>query len=400
MIPRVIRNESDHAQALKRIEAIFNAVPGTPEGDELDLLVTLVELYEQKSVPMEAPDPISAIRFRMDQQGLRSKDLVPFLGSPSKVSEVLSGRRRLSLTMIRKLNEGLQIPVESLVGSAPFPSVSNTEIEWTCFPLKQMFQRGWFEGFRGTYKDAKEIVNELLNEFTAPLRKEVLSQAFTRQHIRSGSSADKYALLAWEIRVIKLAMRESLPDFDPKIVSADFIKELVRLSYFDTGPLIAREFLQKAGIHLIVEPHLKKTFIDGAAMSLPDGSPVIALTLRYDRLDNYWFTLLHELIHVARHLKDDNKTFFDDLTEANTDRFETEADAIASDALVPKELLEDLVKGPLPSVATVKMFANKLKIHPSIPAGRIRFERGNYRILNSLVKGYKVRQHFTCPPSY
>ena len=112
MKPKLIRNEADHKAALARIEDIFSAKPGTPEGDELDLLVTLVELYEEKVYRINLPDPISAIRFRMEQQGLKAKDLAPYIGSASKVSEVLSGKRHLSLTMIRNLVNGLGIPAD------------------------------------------------------------------------------------------------------------------------------------------------------------------------------------------------------------------------------------------------------------------------------------------------
>ena len=110
MKPKVIKTEAQHQATLARIERIFDAKPGTDKGDELELLLILVESYEAKAHPVDLPDPITALRFRMDQQGLKPKDLVPYLGSKSKVSEVLSGQRPLSLTMIRKLVEGLHFP--------------------------------------------------------------------------------------------------------------------------------------------------------------------------------------------------------------------------------------------------------------------------------------------------
>lgn len=120
MKPKIIKTEADYETALSRIEAIFAAQPGTDDGDELELLTTLVELYEAEQFPVDLPDPLTAIRFRMEQQGFQQKDLVPYIGSPSKVSEVLSGQRRLSLTMIRKLVAGLGIPAAALVRqSAP-----------------------------------------------------------------------------------------------------------------------------------------------------------------------------------------------------------------------------------------------------------------------------------------
>lgn len=115
MKPKVIKTQAEYEAAMARVEEIFDAKPGTPKGDELELLLLLVDSYEEKAFPINLPDPVTAIRFRMDQQNLKAKDLVPFLGSKSKVSEVLHGQRDLSLTMIRKLVDGLGIPAEVLL---------------------------------------------------------------------------------------------------------------------------------------------------------------------------------------------------------------------------------------------------------------------------------------------
>lgn len=115
MKPKVIKSQAEYDATMARVEEIFDAKPGTSKGDELELLLLLVESYEEKAFPINLPDPVTAIRFRMDQQNLQAKDLVPFLGSKSKVSEVLHGQRDLSLTMIRKLVDGLGIPAEVLL---------------------------------------------------------------------------------------------------------------------------------------------------------------------------------------------------------------------------------------------------------------------------------------------
>src|ERR1051325_6335346 len=112
MKPKVIKSEAQYRATWARSGEIFDARPGTPKGEELELLLLLVENYEDEAFPIDLPDPIEALRFRMEQEGLKPKDLIPFLGSKSKVSEVLSGQRPLSLTMIRKLVAGLQIPAE------------------------------------------------------------------------------------------------------------------------------------------------------------------------------------------------------------------------------------------------------------------------------------------------
>ena len=113
---RPIRSASDHESALKRIEALMSAQKDTAEGDELEVLATLVDAYEKEHFPIDAPDPVEAIKFRMEQLGLDRKDLEPFLGSRARVSEILNKRRGLSLAMIRSLHENLDIPLDALIG--------------------------------------------------------------------------------------------------------------------------------------------------------------------------------------------------------------------------------------------------------------------------------------------
>lgn len=110
-----IKTADDNRAALARIEQLWDAKTNTPEGDELEVLATLIEAFEEANYPIASPDPIEAIKFRMEQLGLEDKDLVPFLGQRSRVTEILSRQRRLSISMIRKLHDGLRIPLDSLV---------------------------------------------------------------------------------------------------------------------------------------------------------------------------------------------------------------------------------------------------------------------------------------------
>ena len=113
-----IRTKADYRATLKEIETLMSAGPRTSEGDRLDVLVTLVEAWERKHEPMDPPDPIEAIRFRMEQSGLTPKDLVPMIGRLNRVYEVLSRKRPLTLEMIRRLHQELGIPAESLIGAS------------------------------------------------------------------------------------------------------------------------------------------------------------------------------------------------------------------------------------------------------------------------------------------
>jgi HTH-type transcriptional regulator/antitoxin HigA len=120
MMQRVIKTEQENDVALARIEELMELEPTPDVADELELLATLVELYEEKAYPTPFLDPVDALRFRMEQLELKQKDLVPFMGNKSKVSEVLAGKRSLSLSMIRNLHEGLGISVEVLLGNEDF----------------------------------------------------------------------------------------------------------------------------------------------------------------------------------------------------------------------------------------------------------------------------------------
>ena len=113
-----IRTKADHRAALKEIEGLMSARPGTVAGDRLDVLATLVEAWEKKHYPLELPDPIEAIKFRMEQSGLAAKDLVPMIGQLNRVYEVLNRKRPLTLQMIRRLHRDLGIPAESLIKAA------------------------------------------------------------------------------------------------------------------------------------------------------------------------------------------------------------------------------------------------------------------------------------------
>jgi HTH-type transcriptional regulator / antitoxin HigA len=113
-----IRSETDYRNALRELSAWFDdePTPGTPDGDRFEIMLTLVEAYEAKRFPIEAPDPVEAIKFRMEQGGLTVKDLVPSIGQPNRVYEILNRKRGLTLKMIRNLHRNLGIPAQSLIG--------------------------------------------------------------------------------------------------------------------------------------------------------------------------------------------------------------------------------------------------------------------------------------------
>jgi HTH-type transcriptional regulator/antitoxin HigA len=177
-------------------------------------------------------------------------------------------------------------------------------------------------------------------------------------------------------------------------LNSEWIAKLVKQSMLPDGPLRAKAMLQEVGIALIIEPRLANTYLDGAALLYGD-SPVIGMTLRYDRLDNFWFVLLHELIHVINHLqKGKLESIFDDLEVANNEKIELEADMFAGEELIQQTEWNFSLARYTRSKESVIDFANKLGISPAIVAGRIRHEANNYIILNELVGQGEVRKHF------
>jgi len=391
MKPFVIKNEEQYAAALAHVETLMDAEPGSEEEAELELWGTLIEFYEDDAHPVPLPDPVEAMKFRMEQSGLRQKDLVPYLGSPSRVSEVLSGRRPLSLAMMRRLHKDLGIPASSLLGEPDAVLPDATEgIEWGRFPVVEMRKREWIV-FRGTPQRLREHAEDVMREFAGPFGEDVALPMCARQHVRDGKEMDPYALCAWKIRVMRLAAEQEVPPYVPGTVTQDFIREVTRLSYFEEGVSLAREYLMKSGIHLVAERHLPATYLDGAALMMPDDQPLIALTLRYDRLDNFWFTLTHELAHVALHLEGDVEAFFDDLESGGASPMERDADRLASDALIPSPVWQAARLTRHATPAQIRAFAAELRISPAIVAGRIRHEADDHRKFWQMVGKNAVR---------
>jgi len=195
-----------------------------------------------------------------------------------------------SLRRLLEIAEALKITVTEiaeigLISKTP-ESAKKEEVDWRKFPIKEMYRRGWFEGFSDSL-DSVLLEGELLTrDFIQSVIKRPLV-ALHRLHIRSGSEIDQYALLAWECRVLSLSVKEkNIGNYQRQSLTSEWIAKFVQLSRLPDGPLRAKEMLQEVGIALIIEPHLANTFLDGAALLYED-TPVIGMTLRYDRLDNF-----------------------------------------------------------------------------------------------------------------
>jgi HTH-type transcriptional regulator/antitoxin HigA len=396
---RAIRTEADYKAALARIDALMDAELGTPEGDELDVLTDLVGLYEDRHVPMGYPTALAALRFRMEQAGLSPRDLIPFLGGRAKVSEVLSGKRPLTMQMARALHTNLGIPADVLLQQpgAELPSALD-DVDWKRFPLTEMAKGGWIKKKPDLLAHAEEIMLDLIRRAGG---KDALPAALYRKndHARANAKTDPYALKAWCWEVLARANADRLPiAYKPGTIDLKFLRKVARLSWSAEGPKLAREFLAKHGIHLVCLGHLPRTHLDGAALQLADGTPVIGLTLRYDRLDNFWFCLLHELAHIGRHMDGKrDEAFIDDLSlrgveGVRRDPKEDEADDWAEKGLIPIKIWQTSRISENPSPLAVMELAQRLEIHPAIVAGRVRYETKNFRLLSQFVGTGEVRR--------
>lgn len=497
---KVIKTPADYDAAMERLEALVAATPepGSPEAEQLELLGLLIEEYEAARQPAPSYDAVDAIRFRMEQLALRPRDLVPHLGSRSKVSEVLSRKRPLTLGMIQALHQHLRIPADVLLRSSvgghaaqttPIGAVTNAPtgtappagrtgtrvpahpaggsvadpigVAWERFPLVEMARRGWIPTLSPaaartlkTGKDARVAAADLLAPLFAPLagagfplalhrRGATVAPVEAADHVRGGRAMDEYALAAWTARVM-LRASAAVPSgpFAAGAVEEDrWLDTFVGLSRRPDGPRAAVAALADAGIAVVVEPHLPRTQLDGAAFLLPGGTPVIGVTVRHDRLDNFWFTLCHELAHILLHLcgppnaaksmpapgipaagtleyseRPESGTdegardhqagevnplpgprarYYDDLDALEGIRPEEhQADEWAGEVLVPAEAWHASAVLYTPSAVTVAQLAAEIGVADAIVAGKARFERKNYRLLNGLVGHGAVRRLF------
>lgn len=263
------------------------------------------------------------------------------------------------------------------------------------YPFKQMYNRGWFQSFADNLNEATKQSTRLISELYESAGISNLSYTFNRISLRTGSTVNKYALQAWYARVIIEAKKIIVPiSFRNDMVTSEWITNLTRLSNKANGPLLARQYLIESGIRIVVEPQLEGTHLDGAALLLDQRHPVIAITLRYDRLDNFWFVLLHELAHVVLHLgRDQLNGVFDDL-DVDTDGIEKEADDFALNALIPNEIWRKSLVRFSPSNKTIINQSESLGVSPALIAGRLRRETGKYHLFNDLIGQGEVRAQF------
>lgn len=386
---KVLKNENDYKEALSYIESLIDSGVENNSSEEakLEVLVTLVQDYESKMFPENIPDPIDALEFVMEQRNLSQEDLVPYIGSRSKISEILLRKRPLSLNMIRALHNGLGIPAKVLLNQDR--STQSEEISHDKFPIQEMIKRGYIK--------AQNLENEITSFFhllnTSSNTLALLNRNF---YVRSPRPMNQNSLVAWMAQVVNRAEKEKLGVlYKEGSLTLDFLKNVVDLSDEDDAIYKAIDLLKTVGISLIVEQHMPKTYLDGAAIMIEGKNPIIGMTARRDSLDNFWFTLLHELAHISLHYGKGTNLFYDDIESVNdNDPREKEADELALSVLVPQNEWKNSPASIVPSPDAAKSLAKKLSIHPAIVAGKMRYEKKHFHFLNSLIGKGEVQKLF------
>ena len=374
-----IKTGADYEAAVTRIEEIFDASEGTAEGDELDVLATLVAQYEDKAFPIAAPTPVAAIRFRMEQQGLSPRDLEPFLGSRSRVSEVLSGSRSLSMDMVRALHTHFGIPASVLIQDEPAKAERS---QAQPKPLVLQYLK------RARLMDPSEDFAAFLNRaFRGTTAQAMLRKTRTERTAKM----DTAALQAWCASVLLKSENQKVGKLAK--ITLKVARSIAQLSADPAGIDRVQPMLAELGICFVVMPHFHGTHLDGAALKRCDNVPVVGITLRHDRIDNFWFTLLHELAHVEKHLRQ-NDIIIDDLDVRGTSDLEAEADRLAGVALIPNDLWHSAALTEFASAAEIFELAAKAKVHPAVVAGRWQRENRDFRRFSKLLGRGEVRTRF------
>ena len=354
------------------------------------------EIGSEKSFALESL-PKMLVEARI-AAGMSQTKLAELVGvKPQQIQRYEStGYMGASLARLVDISRILEVKVEGLFESEPrkhgavLSWENASDVAWQQLPIKEMRERGWFDLPRG--RDAVQEVEEYFERAAGPR----FVWALHRKKIRGETSPSEYGLLAWQVRVLELARaREahtSMPDFT---LDDRWLPELVTLTRRTDGPKEVTGLLASKGIVLVTEPHLTGTYLDGAAMLGESDRPIIGLTLRFDRLDNFWFVLFHELGHVFLHLMGGLRyDFFDEDSASAEDSIELEADQFALKNLISDQHWNGCLSRFALTEEAVRLDAEKFGVDPSIIAGRIRRERNNYMVLNALIGQGQVRSQF------
>ncbi|MBN1315447.1 MAG: HigA family addiction module antidote protein [Anaerolineales bacterium] len=331
--------------------------------------------------PARVPSPGTVIRRELEARGWTQKDLAEIMARPPQtISQIIQGKKRITPETALQLAAAFGTSAQFWINLETSYRLYNEQKEfdqhdivlrsklYSCAPVAELLRRNWINT-TGSIQDLIEQVCSFMGISNLDEHPELVA------NFRQAENRDPeiIAQVAWLQRIKKLVSKQKVGDYDPEKVSSS-IPSLVDLS--NSEDTIARVpiYLNEIGIHFVVVPHLPHTYLDGAAFYYQN-RPVIALTLRYNRIDSFWFTLLHELAHIVA--KHPSEIYLDNLDEPDLDDIEKEANMIATNWLVDAELFANFVQSTKPYFSKNKIlsFAEKTNRHPGIIVGRLQYER-------------------------
>jgi HTH-type transcriptional regulator/antitoxin HigA len=423
---RIILNEGEARRARSAIQKFQNALQpfSVLETAKSDLPIELVEKHREAlaahKIGLELAlshyerakagdyayyeqhqrhDPGFMLILARIARGLSQRDLAEKLGiKEQQIQRYEADRyRAISLQNFRRIAHLLGLEFSATIPSAyngPADELAAFKAKCpkpqTDKMIKFLAQRGWINLPESASADERILG---LLRFIGHERTELSSRTFYRTGLKPINPSENLALTVWRAAVIRRAeaIQVGAP-FDWSDIT--WLRELARLSKLRNGPFEAVEFLRKRGILLVIEPQLPGLILDGAALKANHG-PLVALTLRHDRVDSFWFTLFHELAHVILHGASGLEVgFFDDLDEPSLEKVEEEANEFASAALIPPAQWKISSARISREAAPAEKLASSLGIHPAIVFGRIRRERG-YHLFSDKVGTGLVRSLFS-----
>ncbi len=331
--------------------------------------------------PARSVSPGRILRRELDARGWTQKDLAEIMGRPPQtIAEIVQGTKRITPETALQLADAFgtsanfwtnletNYRLQLATKSHDDKHIARKSRLYGLAPVSELIKRGWLD--RAESLDAlEESVCAFLGIAHAG---ETPPLAVNFRHATE-RGPETSARIAWLKRVEQLAMAQDIGRFDAEGLR-EAIPDIVSCAASASGVSVVLPLLLRRGVHVVIVPHLQKTYIDGAAFYLPDGQPVIALTLRYDRIDAFWFTLLHELAHIlAGHVG----IYMDDFDNGDTKTTDEEqANRQARDWLIDSHAFDAFVKQtqPLFTKAAIVQFAMSQGRHPGIVLGRLQHE--------------------------
>lgn len=348
--------------------------------------------------PGFVPPPGESIADALEDRGWTQEDLAQIMGRPlNAINAIIKGRKQITAETAVGLGEAFgtsaefwsnleaQYQLHQARQGKPQTQVARRAALRGLVNYRQVIRYGWIKDTN----DVDELEAEVLHLASVPSLEELGNPAVLCRYSTTKELA-KGALAVWCGRVRQLAAKQRVDSFDLGSFKAA-VQDLLGLSKQVEGVAKVGAFLAQQGVHFVLVPHLERTYLDGALLR-PNGQPIIALTLRHDRLDNFWFTLLHEAAHLVAGHEGDR---LDDTDERNGDEQEAEANRLAQEWLIPAARYHKFVREQREggfSADAVTRFAAAVRRHPSIVVGRLQYDGhlgyGQLRGLQAKVRGW------------